>query len=67
MQRQKMIALLKQADVMESLADGPTALMVTDNGKDRLLLVKQEGDFVKVTTGGWFRRSTRIPRSELEG
>ena len=66
MNKQEIIAMLKEENILEDIEDGPTAVALTDGKKDFLLQVKKIDDYIEVTTGKIFKRKIRIPISDME-
>ena len=66
MNKQEIIAMLKEENILEDIEDGPTAVALTDGKKDLLLQVNKIDDYIEVTTGKIFKRKIRIPISDME-
>ena len=66
MNRQKIIAMLKEENILEDIENGPTAVALTDGKKDFLLQIKKVDDYIEVTTGKVFKHKIRFPISDME-
>lgn len=65
MKKSDILALLRESGAWKRAADGPVAMTVTDGDKTRWMVVTRTGDFLKVSTGKWFRRTRRIAIREI--
>ena len=66
MNQQKIIAMLKEENILEDIENGPTSVILSDGKKDFLLRIKQVDNYIEVTTGKVFKHKIRIPISDME-
>ena len=65
MKKSGVLALLRENDAWKLTEDGPVAMMVSDGDKTRWMTAARAGNFLKVSTGRWFRRTRRIAIREI--
>ena len=66
MNKQELIAMLKEENILEDIENGPTSVSLSDGKKNFLLQIKQVDDYIEVTTGKILKHKIRIPISDLE-
>ena len=66
MNKQEMIKILKEANILDELADGPTAFCVSRGKKNFVVCAKQADDYIVATTGNILKRTFRIPIQDIK-
>lgn len=66
MNKQELIAILKEENILEDIENGPTSVALSDGKKNFLLQIKQVDDYIEVTTGKILKHKIRIPVSDIE-
>ena len=66
MNKQELIAMLKEENILEDIENGPTSVSLSDGKKNLLLQIKQVDDYIEVTTGKILKHKIRIPVSDIE-
>ena len=66
MNKQELIAILKEENILEDIENGPTSVSLSDGKKNLLLQIKQVDDYIEVTTGKILKHKIRIPVSDIE-
>ena len=66
MNKQELIAMLKEENILEDIENGPTSVSLSDGKKNLLLQIKQVDDYIEVTNGKILKHKIRIPVSDIE-
>ena len=67
MNKEKIVSILKEENILQEIDNGPTSFVLSEGKKDILLQVKRVDDYIEATTGKILKHKVRIPISDIEG
>lgn len=67
MKREEILPLLRQAKIVDSIKDGPTAILVSSRGKWISIVISQKGNnTISASVGRFFKRRFTFHPNELQ-